>query len=450
MSGELRREWSLRDLVLFHVTAVVSVRWISLAAARGPSSLSLWGLSFLVFFLPGAWVVLDLSRRMPEQGGLYRWTKAAFGPLHGFVCAWSYVVSNLVYFPALLTFVADIVATVLLGPEASASPTFVAVFTIGTIWAITGLNVAGVRFGRWVQIVGALSIFVPCALLVVGAGVLSFREAPALGNPLPDFARLDTWRTWSSICFALAGLELASTMGGEIRDPGRSLPRSVVLAGIAVVSIYALGTLASLLLAGSGGLSETRGILQALERGFAALGVLAPVSVLALLLALGGLGNFGAWLAGSGRMPHAVGVDRYLPSSLARVHPRFGTPHVSLLWQAGISSGIALLANAGSTVGETYLVLNDATTVLYFIPYLYLFAAHFRGARLDPTRGPASLVPASLGFLSTLLAVVLALVAPGESWKHLAKVLGGCGFLLGIAGALYLGARSRASLARNS
>src|SRR5262245_18084132 len=52
MNGELRREWSLRDLVLFHVTAVVSVRWISLAAARGPSSLSLWGLSFLVFFLP--------------------------------------------------------------------------------------------------------------------------------------------------------------------------------------------------------------------------------------------------------------------------------------------------------------------------------------------------------------------------------------------------------------
>ncbi|HKB15460.1 MAG TPA: APC family permease, partial [Planctomycetota bacterium] len=403
MNGELRREWSLRDLVLFHVTAVVSVRWISLAAARGPSSLSLWGLSFLVFFLPGAWVVLDLSRRMPEQGGLYRWTKEAFGPFHGFVCAWSYVVSNLVYFPALLTFVADVVATVVLGPEASASPTFVTVFTIGTIWAITGLNVAGVRFGRWVQIVGALSIFAPCGLLVACAAVLALRRGPTLGNLLPEFTRLDTWRTWSSICFAMAGLELASTMGGEVRDPLRSLPRSVVLAGVAVVSIYTLGTLASILAAGTGSLSETRGILQALERGFAGLGLLAPVSLLALLLALGGLGNFGAWLAGSGRMPQAVGVDRYLPSSLARIHPRFGSPHVSLLWQAGISSGIALLANAGSTVGEAYGVLNDATTVLYFIPYLYLFAAHFRRVQ----GGPASRVPASLGFLSTLLAVAL-------------------------------------------
>ncbi len=444
MSGELRREWSLRDLVLFHVTAVVSVRWISLAASRGPSSLALWGLSFLVFFLPGAYVVLDLSRRMPEQGGLYRWTREAFGPFHGFACAWSYVVSNLFYFPAVLTFVAHIAATAFHGAEGSASPFFVAAFTVGAIWAVTGLNIAGVRFGRWVQIVGALSIFVPCALVVGCAAVLSLREGPptGLGRLFPEFARLDTWRTWSSICFALAGLELASTMGGEIKDPRRSLPRSVVVAGVAVVSIYALLTLACLLLAGPGGLSETRGILQALERGFAALGLLAPVSVLALLLALGGLGNFGTWLAGSGRMPYAVGVDRYLPSSLARVHPRFGTPHVSLLWQAGISSGIALLANAGSTVEETYVVLNDATTVLYFIPYLYLFAAHFRGARRDPGRGPVSLVPASLGFLSTLLAVGLALLSPGDAGAHLAKVLGGCGVFLGVAGALYLRARN--------
>ncbi|MGH7151251.1 MAG: APC family permease, partial [Planctomycetota bacterium] len=261
---------------------------------------------------------------------------------------------------------------------------------------------------------------------------------------------LDTWRTWSSICFALAGLELASTMGGEIRDPSRSLPRSVYLAGGAVVLTYALGTLATLLLARSGPLSETRGILQAIERGFTALGLLAPVSVLALLLALGGIGNFGAWLAGSGRMPQAVGVDRYLPSSLARVHPRFGTPHVSLLWQAGISSGIALLAAAGSTAERTYRVLNDATTVLYFIPYLYLFAAHFRLVRLDPSRRPAFLVPACLGFLSTLLAVALALYSPDGQGAHVAKVLGGAGAFLGIAGVLYAWARRRPSPARNS
>src|SRR5262245_58382201 len=106
MTNELRRELRLRDLVFFHTAAIVSVRWISMAASRGPSSLALWGLALFLFFLPLGFVVLDFSRRMPEEGGIYRWTAASFGPLHGFVCASSYVVSNLFYFPALLVTVA--------------------------------------------------------------------------------------------------------------------------------------------------------------------------------------------------------------------------------------------------------------------------------------------------------------------------------------------------------
>src|SRR5262245_61795886 len=102
MAGELRREFSLRDLVLFHITAVITVRWISYAAARGPSSLSLWALAFFLFFLPIAYTVIDFTRKMPEQGGLYQWTKVTLGPFHGFICAWCYIVNNLFYFPSLL------------------------------------------------------------------------------------------------------------------------------------------------------------------------------------------------------------------------------------------------------------------------------------------------------------------------------------------------------------
>src|SRR5437867_8734768 len=107
---QLRREYSFRDLILFHITAIVTLRWISFAAARGPSSLSLWCLSFFVFLLPIAYVVIDFSRRMPEEGGLYQWTKHTLGPFHGFICAWCYVVNNLFYFPSLLVTVAGYAA----------------------------------------------------------------------------------------------------------------------------------------------------------------------------------------------------------------------------------------------------------------------------------------------------------------------------------------------------
>src|SRR5262245_38984671 len=142
MASELRRELRLFDLVLFHVTAILSVRWISYTAARGPSSLTLWAISFAAFFVPAAAAVIDFNRRMPQQGGIYLWTKTAFGPLQGFLCAWSYVVSNLVFFPALLVTVAGYSTTVIPGAPATpeSSPLYTASFSIAVLWIVLLLS----------------------------------------------------------------------------------------------------------------------------------------------------------------------------------------------------------------------------------------------------------------------------------------------------------------------
>src|SRR5260370_40456200 len=98
----LRRELRLWHLVLFNISAVAGVRWLAAAAHAGPGSLTLWLLASLAFFLPSALVVSSLSARFPEEGGFYIWTKRAFGDWHGFLCAWLYFVSNILYFPTLL------------------------------------------------------------------------------------------------------------------------------------------------------------------------------------------------------------------------------------------------------------------------------------------------------------------------------------------------------------
>ncbi len=90
----------------------------------------------------------------------------------------------------------------------------------------------------------------------------------------------------------------------------------------------------------------------------------------------GGLGTLGAWLAGAARIPYTVGLDNYLPKALGKIHPRFGTPYVSLLILGVISSAIVILSLSGSSVAEAYLILSNAALILYFIPFLYLFASH--------------------------------------------------------------------------
>ena len=92
---ELPRSLGLRDLVLLNVVGIVSLRWLATSAAAGPSVLSLWVLAALLFFLPLGLAVSDLSARYPHQGGVYAWTKTAFGEGHGFLCGWCYWVNNL-------------------------------------------------------------------------------------------------------------------------------------------------------------------------------------------------------------------------------------------------------------------------------------------------------------------------------------------------------------------
>ena len=89
-------------MVLFNIVAVASLRWFATAAAAGPSSITLWVLAGLLFFVPQGLAVSDLAARYPDEGGIYAWTKRAFGEGHGFMCGWCYWVNNILYYPNLL------------------------------------------------------------------------------------------------------------------------------------------------------------------------------------------------------------------------------------------------------------------------------------------------------------------------------------------------------------
>ena len=94
--GQLRRVMSFRDLILFNIVAIVGLRWVALAAAGGPSSLSLWVLALIAFFIPQGMAVARLGSAYPEEGGVYVWSQKAFGPRHGFISGWCYWANNII------------------------------------------------------------------------------------------------------------------------------------------------------------------------------------------------------------------------------------------------------------------------------------------------------------------------------------------------------------------
>src|SRR5882672_9145530 len=163
---ELRRALGFRDLFLFYLVTTFSLRWIASAGAAGPSALVIWVMAAIGLFIPLVFTVLELSSRYPDEGGIYVWSKQAFGPFAGFITGWTYWSANLPYFPGLLYFAA---ANILFagGPSVQAlssnSTYFLIVSFIGLGVAV-GLNVVGLNVGKWMTNVSALAGWVPIAL----------------------------------------------------------------------------------------------------------------------------------------------------------------------------------------------------------------------------------------------------------------------------------------------
>jgi amino acid transporter len=418
---ELPRELRLWHLVLLNISAVAGVRWLAAAAQAGPGSLTLWLLSALAFFLPSALVVSSLSARFPEEGGFYIWTKRAFGDWHGFLCAWVYFVSNILYFPTLLLSGVAMASYMFgaTGIKYSENPSYAIPVTLTALWIAFIANLLGLRVGKWPTILGGGSTYIVAALLCVFALIIAWRFGSATHfRFLPDTS-LSNLNFWSQIALAMTGLELAPILGGEIHDPSKNVPRAAWISGFGCAGFYIAGTAALLALMPPDRISPMTGLAQAGNEAGLRLGANWLTPCFALLITLGVIGQLSTYIAGNTRLPFALGLDHYLPPAFARLHPRWHTPHISILTQGVLSSVLLLLMEMGENLRAAYQILVDMVVIATLIPFVYIFASGFKFGRRWAGIAGATI---SLG------AVILSAVPPpgvASVWLFELKVVGG-------------------------
>jgi len=452
----LPRVLGLRDVVLLYAIAIVGPQWLSTAAQAGAPSLALWVLALLAFFVPCGFAVMEMNSRYAGEGGLYVWVKQAFGDLHGFICGWSYVVSNLVFFPTLLLFMTASAAYGIAAPGLKDDFTFNAVLSILAIWFVVAANIFGLARAKWIPNAGALVMGVVLVVLTAAALVLARRFGSATGFAgalLPDLSDGALVKAFATMMFGLVGYELAPLMGAEIREPRRVIPLAIAMSGLMIVAFYVGGTWALLAALPREQIDALSGVPEAIGSIAGRLGAPTLGSVASALIAIASIGGLAAWVTGGVRMPYVVGVDRYLPAVLGRLHPRWHTPVVALVVVGVLTTILVLVALAGATVGEAYQALVDMTITLTFIPLVYLFAAlpvlrakrvGERDAVLRIPGGAAGIgLVTLLGVGSTLLSIVFALAPPphGSVPMFYAKVISGCLLFLGIGLVFYYSRR---------
>src|SRR5271169_6193530 len=175
--SQLRKTMGFWDVLLFNLATVLGPRWIAAAGHNGTSSISLWILAAVFFFVPTALVIAELSTRFPEEGGLYAWSKDAFGEFHGFVAGWTYWVYTLFYFPALLFASASMAAYIggIGYAPLAQNRTFLLIGSFVLLFVAVFMNIIGLRIGKWLQNAGGVSTFLPLTMLICVAAFVWHR-----------------------------------------------------------------------------------------------------------------------------------------------------------------------------------------------------------------------------------------------------------------------------------
>ncbi|MGA3052755.1 MAG: APC family permease [Candidatus Korobacteraceae bacterium] len=459
---EPKRVLGLRDLVMFYVVATLSLRWIPVAASAGPSTLVIWLIGLTAIFIPLALCVLELSSRYPQEGGMYVWSKRAFGDFAGFLTGWIYWTSNLPYFPALLYFAASnalyVGGSKWKGLQGSAG--FFMAFSLLGLGLALALNIVGLDIGKWLSNLGAIGTWLPVALLCV-AGVIAWTKfGPATSFSAASMKPSLHWGTiavWSALLSAFSGAESASFMGGEIKDARRTIPRALLVAGVLITTGYMLGTAAVLVVLPHSQLNSLEGIMQTISISAERVGWSGLGPAVALLICISNLGAVGAYLAALSRIPFVAGIDRFLPPAFGRVHPKWRTPYVSLIAQALCCVLFIVLGQLGSTVHGAYQVLVSMTIITTFVPYLFMFAAMIRlqrepvepGVVRVPGGKPVAIVLAAVGFVTTCAVIVGSMVPDASEPNKLfavGKIIGLSAVLLGAGVGLYWMGKRRAKV----
>jgi amino acid transporter len=362
--------------------------------------------------------------RVAITGGVYAYVEVAFGPFVGFlagVLLWLSNVAGVASVAAALTSSIGVVAPALGGGISRG-------IVLGVIVAALALfNVRGVRTGAGLVEVTTLVKLAPLILFVT-AGILFVKPGAIAWPGIPAPSVIGD--TVLLLIFAFVGIEVALVPSGEVKDPGRTVPRAVFLAlGVTTLMYMAIQLVAHGVLGDDLARFTDAPLAAAAGRflGRAGGGLMLAGALVSMF------GYMSGDMLATPRAIFALGRDRFLPGMVARVHPAFRTPHVAIAIHAAI---VWLVATSGTFVGLV-LMANVAVLSLYFV----CCAGAWQLARRDVRgAGPPFRVPG--GPLIPILACsVLVWILSHATWAEFRVEA----IVLTVAALLYLVRRLRAA-----
>ena len=277
-----------------------------------------------------------LAALYPQSGGTYVYGRERLGPFWGYLAGWSFVVGKTASCAAMALTVGIY-----------AWPAYAHAVAVAAVVALTTINVVGVQKSALltrVIVVVVLAVFAAVVVVVLGGGELD-RSRLALGD---DVSPGGVLQAAGLLFFAFAGYARIATLGEEVREPARTIPRAIRLSLGLALAVYAAVAVTVLAELGSATLASAT---APLADAVAAAGHPELEPVVRVGAAVAALGSLLALILGVSRTTLAMARDRYLPQSLAVVHPRFNSPHRAEIAVGVVVAGLAAVVDVCGAIG---------------------------------------------------------------------------------------------------
>ncbi|OXM61328.1 amino acid permease [Amycolatopsis sp. KNN50.9b] len=287
-----------------------------------------------------------LAARYPESGGTYVYGRERLGPFWGYLAGWGFVVGKTASCAAMALTVAAYTAP-------GAGRFTQSLVAAAAVLALTALNYRGVQ-----RSVTVTKVIVTVTLVVLAAAVVALATAgaPVPGGLTPAIDAGGVLQSAGLLFFAFAGYARVATLGEEVRDPARTIPRAIPIAlGITLV-VYAVVAVFLLRQLGPAGLASTSDPIATAIAGTSWPAITPVVRAAAALAALGALL---ALVLGVSRTTFAMARDGHLPAPLAAVHPRFAVPHRAEVAVGVVVAALVLVTDLRGAIGfSSFAVLT--------------------------------------------------------------------------------------------
>ena len=425
------------DMTLFTVCAILVLDTLAPSAAIGPSTISWWIITLVLFFIPYGLITAELGTTYPDQGGLYVWIKRAFGEKWAARSTWLYWINVALWMPSVYVLFAGMFSQ-LFAPDLGLWPQ-IAIGVVMT-WVTVWIGVISLETGKWFPNLGAF--LKALILVVIGVAGIWYGLTRGVANELSFAAILPRWDAGLAflpvIVYNFMGFELMSGAAGEMKNPGKDIPRAILISGAFIALFYLLGTVGMLMALPLDQLGLVDGIIDTLRVLFGetgAGGLLVTVLGIGALYTL--LANMVTWTMGANRTAAEAAAEGELPAVFGRLHPVNKTPVSAFVITGIISTAVIVLYGlmAGSAE-ELFWTLFAFSSIIFLMPYLALFPAFLKLRRSEPSTPRPYRVPGGTGFagllaviceLFILQAIVFFVWVPGQpvDWAYAAPVLVG-------------------------